>query len=410
MNATTRIETDSIGELEVPAAALYGARTWRAVTAASFSGRTLGGYPRYVRALAVVKKAACRANLRAGVIDERIAAGIERACDALIRGEHLEHFPADPLAGGGGVAINMNANEVIANLTNEALGGQRGVYDPVEPKRHVNASQSTADACATAGRLAVLEEWEDVRDTLPLLGEALGEKAAELMPVRTVARTCLRDAGTVALGSLFEGYRALAERRTLELARAADTLRYVSLGGTVIGSGEGAPTAYRECVVAELSAAAGREMRRRESLFDAAQNIDDLAAFSAQLALLADGLAKIAQDLRLLASGPEAGFGEIRLPMQMEGSSFFPHKANPVVPESVLNGCFQVLACDRAVQLAYGRGELNLNVFEPVAVFNLLDAALLTARVLRLLAGLTRDIRADEQRCAELVERSRRRS
>jgi len=195
--AATRIEQDLLGELAVPAAALYGIHTVRATRNLSFSGKTLGRYPAYIRALAIVKKAAARANRDARVLDTRVATAIERACDALIRGEHPDQFPVDALGGGGSIAVNMNLNEVIANLANEHAGGTRGTYRPVDPKTHVNASQSTADVCHSAIRIAILERWAVTRRALAACASASRVKAAQLRPVITIARTCFQDAAPV---------------------------------------------------------------------------------------------------------------------------------------------------------------------------------------------------------------------
>lgn len=405
--AATRIERDSIGELAVPRRALYGIQTVRAMRNLAFSGRALGHYPDYVRALAIVKQAAARANRDARVLDARISAAIDRACDALIRGEHLEQFPVDVLSGGGGIAINMNVNEVLANLANERLGAMRGSYAPLHPKNHVNASQSTADVCHTAIRIAILERWDGLRDALDGCVSAYRAKARELSKVVTISRTCLQDAAPASLGELFGGHGAAIERRASELRRRVESLRRINLGGTAIGDGRGAPAAYRRAVLVRLNEITGRKLAMRRNLYDAAQNPDDLAALSAELAMLAEVFIKVAQDLRLLSSGPRGGFGEIILPAVQEGSSFFAGKINPVIPETLLQCCFQVLGCERATRLALERGELNLNVFEGGAAINLLDAiemmrAALTLFVARCLAGIV----ANEERCRALAAQS----
>src|SRR3984893_13688831 len=370
----TRIEKDLLGERAVPADALYGIHTVRAVENLGFSGRILANYPDYIRALATVKSAGARANRDAQVIDARRQGAIERACDGLIRGEHLAQFPVDLLAGGGSIAGNMNLNEVTANLACEDLGGARGSYEPVHPKLHVNASQSTADVCHTAIRMIGLGGWSGLRRALSQCVEAFRAKAAELRPVVTISRTCLQDASPVSLGELFGGHAAAIARRTGELAQSVTALARINLGGTAIGSGSGAPASYRRAIVKRFNEIAGQKFTLCPNLYDAAQNIDDLGAVSAQLAMLAEVLIKIAQDLRLLSSGPEGGFGEIILPAVQEGSSIFPGKINPVIPETLLQCCFQVLGCERAARLALERGELNLNVFEGAAGINVMDA------------------------------------
>ena len=404
----TRIEKDLLGERAVPAHALYGIQTVRTIENLSFSGRILGNYPDYIRALATVKKAAARANRDAHVLDARRHIAIERACDALIRGEHLAHFPIDLLAGGGSIAVNMNMNEVIANLASEHLGGTRGIYQPVNPKLHVNASQSTADVCHTAIRITVLNRWGVLRRVLGRCVKAFRAKAADLRPVITISRTCLQDASRVSLGEQFGAHAEAIERRAAELDRSVRSLAQINLGGTAIGSGSGASAIYRRMIVKRLNEVSGHKFTLRRNLYDAAQNIDDLAAVSAQLAMLAEVLIKIAQDLRLLASGPKGGLGEIILPAVQEGSSFFPGKINPVVPETMLQSCFQVLGCDRATRLALERGELNLNVFEGAAAANLFDAIDMMQRSLALFVErCVSGIAANRKRCRELASRAR---
>lgn len=403
-----RVERDLIGALEIPSAALYGIQTARAVANLSFSGRTLGDYPAMVRGLAMVKCAAARANFDAGVIDAKIARAIGRACRALMAGGYRGDMIADPLGGGGGIGINQNVNEVIANLASERLGGGRGADAIVNPKTHVNASQSTADACATAARIAIVEQASVLESALAQCVGAYRAKARELRRVITIARTCLQDALPASLGDFFSGHASALERRGAEFTRNVGELRRVNLGGTVIGSGSGAPAAYRRVIVRRLREVTGLDLVWRGNLYDAAQNIDDLGAVAAALGMLAEVLIKLAQDLRLLASGPEGGFGEITLPPVQEGSSFFPGKINPVVPETMLQCCFQVLGHERAARLALERGELNLNVFDGAAAVNLLDAIAILSRAVALFTSrCVVGIRANEDRCRNLAARSR---
>lgn len=399
-----RTERDSPGEVEIPAGALYGAETVRSVRNLSFSGRKLGDLPAYVHALAMVKLAAARANRDARALDARRALAIERACRVIIAGEHHDQFVVDPLSGGGGIAINMNVNEVIASAASKSLGS-RG---PVLPKDHVNASQSTADACHTAARIAIVNQWHPARAALEGCAAAMRAKEREFRSLVTIARTCLQDATPVALGTLFGGYAAAIARRTAAVDRAVSALFMINLGGTVIGSGEGAPRAYRRSILTHLRAATGLRLMHRPNLYDAAQNIDDLGSVAAALGLLAEVLIKIAQDLRLLSSGPEGGFGEIRLPAAQQGSSFFAGKINPVVPETLIQCCFMVLGCERAARLALERGELNLNVFEGAAAVLILDALAMLRRAVTSFTELcVKGITANEERCRRLAECSR---
>jgi aspartate ammonia-lyase len=409
-NRPVRVERDALGTLAIPADALYGIQTARACTNLSFSAHRLGACPPCVRAFGAVKRAVTRANGAADVIDARVAAAIEAATAPLLAGELLEHFPADLLGGGGAIGVHMNVNEVIANVANEQLGARRGDYAPVHPLRHVSASQSTADVCHTALRLAILWQWPALERGLQSTADTLQEKAVAFAAVPTLARTCLQDALPTSAGLLFQGHRALVRRRTDELARAVDTLHAVPLGGTVIGTGEGAPPRYRERVIPLLNEVTGMSFVPRAELPDALQNGDDLRAVSAQLAMLAEALIKIAQDLRLLGSGPHGGFGEIILPYVQQGSSFFSDKRNPVVPETVLNCAFQVLGCERAVQAALQQAELQLNVFDTFVAVNVLDAIdMLTNAVDRFETHCLRGLEVDAARCRELAELGQRR-
>lgn len=399
-----RTERDALGARDLPVAALYGLQTARAMDSLAFSGRSLASCPAYLQALLAVKQAAARANLNARLFDERIAGAIESACKSLRSDAPAEAFPVDLFGGGGSIAINMNVNEVIANLANEELGGQRGRYSPIDPKQHVNASQSTADVCHTALRLALLRQWPSLSAAIAALLATLERQQRELAEIPTLARTCLQDAMPTHLGFLFGGYAALVARRSREIDAAVVRLRTVSLGGTVIGSGDGAPPRYRKRVVPMLAAITGLDLRAAEHPADLLQNSDDVAQISAQLALLAQALIKLCQDLRLLASGPRGGFHEIVLPHVLAGSSFFSDKRNPVIPETVMQCAFQVLGCDRAVQAAVEHGELYLNVFDGLAAVNVLDALKMLARAVDLLDQLClRGLQANQARCRELA-------
>ncbi len=278
----------------------------------------------------------------------------------------------------------------------------------MHPKLHVNASQSTADVCHTAIRMTVLSRWSGLRRALAQCVAAFRAKAAELRPVVTISRTCLQDAARVSLGELFGGHAEVIARRARELAQSVKALSRVNLGGTAIGSGSGAPAIYRRAIMKRLNEIVGQNLTLRRNLYDAAQNIDDLAAVSAQLAMLAEVLIKTAQDLRILGSGPEGGFGEIILPAVQEGSSIFPGKINPVIPETMLQCCFQVLGCERATRLALEQGELNLNVFEGAAAANVFDAIEMMRRSVALFVErCVSGIAANRKRCRELAARAR---
>jgi aspartate ammonia-lyase len=403
-HGATRLERDALGEFALPADALYGIHTARALQNLSFSGRSLGSCAPYARALGLVKGAAAGANADAGVLAPELAHAIDLACRRISSGALAHALVADLLGGGGAIGVHMNVAEVIANVASESLGGQRGQYVLVHPKRHVNASQSTADVCHTALRLAILERSGVLLGALDDLAASIETKIGELGHVPTLARTCLQDAMPTTLALLLGGHAALVRRRARELRHSLEALHLVALGGTVIGSGEGAPARYQERVVPLLATRAGVELRPHPAPSDSLQNSDDVGLVSAQLALLAHGLAKIAQDLRLLGSGPRGGLGELVLPQVQEGSSFFADKSNPVVPETLLQACFQVLGCDRAVHAALEHAELHLNVFDGLAALNVLDALeWLSRAVTRFNEGCMRGLVANEPRCRELA-------
>ncbi len=395
-----RQERDRFGVITLPDQCLYGIQTARCIENLSFSDFKLADYPSFLSCLALVKSACAKANQSAGMIEDNIARAIEGACQEIGSGRYRDQFPVDMLHGGGGIAFNVNVNEVIANVANMRLGNTPGSYNPVHPKKHVNASQSTADVCHTALRLTLLSRSEELFGALRRLTQAFAEKRLEFSSISTIARTCLQDAMPVKLSETFGAFEALVKRRCDELYGSIAKLSSVNLGGTVIGSGDGASSEYRKAVIEALSKLCFREIKIRENLYDAAQNIDDIAAVSAQLRLLAQSLIKVAKDLRLLSSGPHAGFGEIYLPQLQEGSSFFFGKVNPILPETLIQACMQVLGCDCVVQAALEHGELNLNVFEGATVKNLLDMLNMLAGAISLFTDkCVNGITANEERC-----------
>ncbi|MEJ9232938.1 aspartate ammonia-lyase [Peribacillus butanolivorans] len=398
-----RTERDYFGKVDIPKNALYGIQTLRTVQNLSFSGQLLKNFPEYIVSLAMVKKAATLANVEAGILAPSIGTAIVNACDQLIRGNYQDHFIVDIMHGGGGIGTNMNVNEVLANLANESLEGTLGVYTPVHPIDHVNASQSTSDVCHTSIRLAIVRCFEGLDNELTKMHNTMDKKSQEFVDVTTISRTCLQDAMRVQLGDVFSGYASVLKRRHNSLKESIMSLLTVNLGATVIGNGVGASEKYKEVVIGKLREVTNMNVTIRANLFDAAQNIDDLAHMSKQLSLLATSLIKVAKDLRLLSSGPEAGFSEITLPSVQAGSSFFPGKVNPVIPETMIQSCFQVLGCDRVVQAALEHGELDLNVFEGMAGANILNGLhMLTNSVYSFTELCLKDITSNEERCREL--------
>lgn len=390
-----RHESDLLGTMALPDATPYGVRTARIVKHLSVSDRRLGDYPGLVRAMLAVKRATARANAKAGVLETRTLAAIEDAINRVSEADAdwSELWPVDALHGGGSIGFNVNVNDVLARLAG------------LDGKRDINASQSTADVCATAFRLAVTDASGPVLEAAALLSVSLSKQAERCHSVTTLARTCLQDAMPVTLSALFEGYAALVERRTDKLRRAMSHLSAINLGGTVIGSGDGSTPAYRDVVVAELSSVVGRPLQRRESLYDAAQNSDDLVDVVDAAVSLSDALLKLARDLRLLASGPDGGFGEIELPAIIEGSSFFAGKINPVVPETVMQAVFQVQGLAHAAKLAASHRELYLNVFEGQTALNAIDIfGILGKAIVTLTNDAVNGLAPRPSRCAQLVE------
>jgi len=334
--------------------------TERSITAHAFSGRCLKDYPLWLEALLQVKMAAARANFAASLLSEKEEQAIKTACLDLQLPEYRDLFQADVYQGGGGIAVHTNINEAIQAFSQEA-------GKALEIKTQINLSQSTSDVLSTASSLALLKLVQQLIGVLEEVENTFLAKATECEGIRTMARTCLRDALPAPLSKLFEGYALVARRQREQLEVHRQLLEEVNLGGTVIGSGEGAPLTYQGLVVPFLSELSGLPLKRREHLFDAAQNIDRIGNLSATLSQAATSWIKISKDLRLMASGPLTGLNEITLPEAIPGSSFFSGKINPTLPETVIQASFLVLGNHRVVQAAEEHGELFLNAFETCA-------------------------------------------
>jgi aspartate ammonia-lyase len=373
---STRLESDLLGPVEVPAEAWYGARTQRARQSFPLGQqRPLGSYPTLLAALVQIKLAAAQVNGRLGRLPAEKAEAIAAAAAELLAQPRPELFPVHALHGGGGVSANMNVNEVLANLAEERLGGRRGEYRLIHPNDHVNLNQSTNDVYPTAGRLAVIAQWDRLEPALARLAAAFAAKAVEFQEARRLARTCLQDAVEVTFFDFFQGYVGGLERSRERLAGAVDRLHTVNLGGTIVGRPGDVPAAYFEQIIPALRAVTGDERwQRAGNLFDAFQNPDDLAAVSAALDLLARALIKLAQDLRLLSSGPEAGLSEVVLPAVQPGSSIMPGKINPAIPEFVIQLAFKVTGLHTMCAAGVNHGELDLNIWESSMICAVLES------------------------------------
>jgi len=396
-----RIERDTLGEVRVPDGALYGAQTQRAVENYPISG--LRENPVFVRAFILLKKAAALANREAGAIDDGLADAIARSCDDLLANlpHYIEHFVVDVFQAGAGTSFNMNCNEVIANLANLSLGGRVGEYKPVHPNDHVNMAQSTNDVFPTAIRVATLMLLRDLWPALDGLAMALLDRGEAFKDVIKSGRTHLQDAVPVTLGQEFKAYGEAVARATRLLATAAIELREVGLGGTAAGTGINAPRGYRHLVVKYLNAMEpDLELHSAGDLREAMQSQLPVAAVSAALRNLALELTRIANDLRLLASGPHTGLAEIILPAVQPGSSIMPGKVNPSMLECLNQVCFHIIGADTAVAFAVQAGQLELNVMMPLMAFEVLFSIEILKNFLPLFTEKSiRGIEADRERC-----------
>jgi aspartate ammonia-lyase len=370
----TRTEHDLLGEREVPADARYGIQTLRAVENFPITGIRLAHFPHLVRALAMVKQAAARANHALDLLPDDVAAAIDRACQEVIDGHWHGHFVVDVIQGGAGTSTNMNANEVIANRALQLLGRPLGDYQRCHPNNHVNLSQSTNDAYPTAVRVALILRMAELVEALRELEKVLLAKAAELGDALKMGRTQLQDAVPMTLGQEFE---AFAVTTSEDIARLEETSRLfleINLGGTAIGTGINADPRYPALAIAELRRISGLELVAAANLVEATPDTGAFVMFSGVLKRTAVKLSKMCNDLRLLSSGPRCGLGEINLPPMQPGSSIMPGKVNPVIPEVVNQIAFQVIGNDLTITLAAEAGQLQLNVMEPVITFALFES------------------------------------
>ena len=368
---TTRIEHDSLGDVHVPAEALYGAQTQRATQNFQISG--LKPRQAFIWSMAMIKRAAAEVNLDLGLLDHDRAQAILQAAQEVIDGKWNDQFVVDPIQAGAGTSHNMNTNEVIANRATQIMGGKLGEYR-VHPNDHVNMAQSTNDTIPTAIRLGALWRLDELLDTLNKLAEALNTKAAEFDDIVKSGRTHLQDAVPVRLGQEFSAYAKAVERDADRIQYAAEGLKRLGIGGTAVGSGLNAHPEYHARMVRKLSELTGLELSESDNLFESMQSMADAAAFSASLRTLALTLIRIANDFRLLASGPSTGLDEIRLPAVQPGSSIMPGKVNPVMAEMLDMAMFYVVGLDTTVAMAAQAGQLELNVMMPIIAHSLFEA------------------------------------
>lgn len=361
-----RKESDLLGELQVPEGAYYGVQTQRAIENFKISGQTLSSYPEFIRALGLVKKAAVKTNYELGLLPEKLYQAISQACDKVISGDFDAEFPIDMIQGGAGTSVNMNANEVIANIALELLGHPKGDYQHCSPNDHVNLSQSTNDAYPTAIKLALLQLNEKLAKKLAFAVDSFREKGKEFADVIKMGRTQLQDAVPMTLGQEFEAFAATLEEDISKLNNNAGLFVEVNMGATAIGTGLNAPVGYAVLCARNLAQISGYPIVSAPNLVEATPDTGSYVIYSSAMKRLAVKLSKICNDLRLLSSGPRAGFFEINLPAMQPGSSIMPGKVNPVIPEVVNQVCYKVIGNDLTVTFAAEAGQLQLNVMEPV--------------------------------------------
>ena len=369
-----RIERDFLGEKQIPDDAYYGVQTLRGKENFHITNMPVSREPNFVKAFGYVKKAAAMANRDLDVLDAKIAEAIMGACDRLIAGEMLDQFVTDFIQGGAGTSVNMNANEVIANLALESLGHKKGEYQYVNPNDHVNFGQSTNDVYPTAFHLGLILRLESYMEALGRLRDAFFAKGREFANVLKMGRTHLQDAVPMSLGQEFNGWGTTISEEIQRIAEVRQLLQGVNLGATAIGTTVTAAPGYPELAVKYLSELTGIHFRLAEDLIEATSDTGDYVLLSGVLKHTSAKLTKICNDLRLLASGPRCGFSEINLPQMQPGSSIMPGKVNPVIPEVVNQTGFLVIGLDLTVTLAASAGQLQLNVMEPVITFALFSS------------------------------------
>jgi aspartate ammonia-lyase len=401
----TRVERDPLGEKAVPASALYGIQTLRAAENFPISG--LRPLPAFVDAVVWIKRSAALTHKETGRLEPRLADAIVRAADEVLTGQHRDQFIVDVYQAGAGTSHNMNVNEVLANRANEILGGKRGAYSPVHPNDHVNMAQSTNDVIPTAMRLATLTILPGTLLALEQLAHSLLTKGVAFDDIIKSGRTHLQDATPIRLGQEFTAYSHTVQRHRDKLAQAADWLREMNIGGTAVGTGINAEPQYPRLMVGHLQQVSALELREGRDRIQLMQSMGDIATFSGALRAYVLDLNKIANDIRLLASGPRTGLAEIVLPAVQPGSSIMPGKVNPSIAEMVNQVCYQALGLDLTVAMAAEAGQLELNVMMPVITHNIVFALMIVGNASRVLAEHCVDgIEADAAQCAYWLERS----
>ena len=400
----TRKEHDFIGELEISDEFYYGIQTFRATENFHMSGRTLKDYPYFVKAFAQIKKAAALANKEVGVLDPKIADALAKAADRVIGGEFLDQFVVDMVQGGAGTSTNMNSNEVLTNIALESLGHKKGEYQYVHPNDHANLGQSTNDTYPSSIKVATYAKLTDLLAAMNLLKDELEKKAKEFKDIIKMGRTELEDAVPTTLGNTFNAFASYIKSDIEKITAARETMTYLNMGATAIGTGINCHPEYKNVVVKKLKEITGVDFKKADDFIAATQDTADFVHVSGALKTAAVRLSKIANDLRLMNSGPRCGLGEINLPQMQPGSSIMPGKVNPVIAEVVGEACYEVMGNDVTIMLCSERGEFELNAFEPGIAYALFNSIFILENAMKTLAEKAiKKLTANPEACLKSV-------
>lgn len=400
-----RIEHDFLGELEVADDVYYGVQTTRAIENFKITGQKVD--PDFIQAFAKVKKAAAMANHATGRLPKEIADPMIAACDEIIAGKLLDQFPLDPIQGGAGTSINMNVNEVICNRALEMIGKPKGSYDIISPNNHANMAQSTNDSFPTSIKVCLSHKAHKVTTALERLATELDKKAEEYKDILKMGRTHLQDAVPITLGQEMGNYASAVRRGIRRINHAVDEIHTMNMGGTAVGTGLNAEVAYISKVAETLTEVTGEKYTTADNMIDATNNTDGFSDVSSALKTTALVLIKMANDFRLMASGPRCGLNELKLPKRQPGSSIMPGKVNPVIAEVLDQACYQVIANDIAVSLGVENGQFELNVMEPVMAFNMFNSMeYMTNAVNTFVEKLLIGLEPNREQCQEWLDKS----
>ncbi|MCR2112957.1 aspartate ammonia-lyase [Campylobacter upsaliensis] len=400
----TRKEHDFIGELEIADDVYYGVQTFRALENFHISGRSLKNYPFFIKAFAQVKKAAALTNKEVGVLDADKADALAKACDRLIAGEFLDQFVVDMIQGGAGTSTNMNVNEVLTNIALESMGHKKGEYQYLHPNDHTNLGQSTNDTYPSSIKVAAHAKLGDLLKAMEELKNDLEAKAKEYKDMIKMGRTELEDAVPTTLGNTFNAFASYIKSDIAKLTKAREVMTVLNLGATAIGTGINCHPDYKNIVEKKLKEITGVNFTPAEDLIAATQDTADFVYVSGCLKTAAVRLSKIANDLRLMNSGPRCGLGEITLPAMQPGSSIMPGKVNPVICEVVGEACYEIIGNDVTIMLCSERGEFELNAFEPGIAYGLFNSLILLENAMKTLANKAiKGLKANPEACKKLV-------